>query len=127
LDEEHRKDKITLEDLTTRLDRMESEIDGCWQEDQRIGKPDSTLFRPPGRIEQYDVALTQQRTEILKHVEELDKKQQETYFLSLIRVSRNRSMASRYRSTMLNFASRLPKSRTILKRMPPRIRGGTRS
>jgi chromosome segregation ATPase len=77
LDEEHRKDKSTLEALTQREINLEGDLKAANKKIKELNTQLSHLSTAPARIEQLDNALTLQRTEIVNYIDELDKKHTE--------------------------------------------------
>jgi chromosome segregation ATPase len=77
LDEEHRKDKITLDALKERLTNMESELKAANKRIKQLEAGSSKLSSLPARLDQYDEALAQQRTDTVKYIEALEAKYQE--------------------------------------------------
>jgi chromosome segregation ATPase len=77
LDEEHRLDKGIIEVLTQRASNLEGDLKTANKKIKELSVQISHLTTLPSRIEQYDTALTQQRTELVKYIDELDKKHQE--------------------------------------------------
>ena len=77
LDEEHRKDKIALDALTEALANTESELKAANKRIKELDVELSRLSTAAARIEQYDTALAQQRTETSKYIDNLEKKRLE--------------------------------------------------
>ena len=77
LDEEHRKDKSTIETLTQRASGLEGDLKAANKKIKELTTQMSHLSSSAARIEQYDTALTQQRTELVKYIDDLDKKRQD--------------------------------------------------
>ncbi len=77
LDEEHRKDKATIEALTQRASNLEGDLKAANKKIKELTTQMSRLSSASARIEQYDSALAQQRTEIVKYIDDVDKKRQE--------------------------------------------------
>jgi chromosome segregation ATPase len=77
LDEEHRKDKSTIEVLTQRADNLEGDLKGANKKIKELNYQLSRLSTANARIEQFDNALVQHRTEIVKYIDDLDKKREE--------------------------------------------------
>ncbi len=77
LDEEHRKDKTAIEALIQRASNLEGELKAANKKTKELTTQMSRLSSAAARIEQYDAALAQQRTEIVKYVDDVDKKRQE--------------------------------------------------
>ena len=74
LDEEHRKDKSTIEVLTQQASNLEGDLKTANKKIKELTTQMSRLSTAAARIEQYDTALTQQRTEIVKYIDDLDNK-----------------------------------------------------
>ena len=77
LDEEHRKDKSVIDELTQRSANLEGDLKTSNKKIKELSTQISRLSTAPARIEQIDNALSKQRTEILKYIDELDTKRQE--------------------------------------------------
>jgi chromosome segregation ATPase len=77
LDEEHRKDKSTIETLTQRASGLEGDLKAANKKIKELTTQMSHLTSSAARIEQYDTALTKQRTELVKYIDDLDKKRQD--------------------------------------------------
>jgi chromosome segregation ATPase len=77
LDEEHRKDKSTIEVLTQRASNLEGDLKAANKKIKELTTQISHLSTAPARIEQFDTALAQQRTDIVKYIDDLDKKHQD--------------------------------------------------
>lgn len=77
LDEEHRKDKSTIDVLTQRASNLEGDLKAANKKIKELTTQMSHLSTAAARIEQYDTALTRQRTELVKHIDNLDKKRQD--------------------------------------------------
>jgi len=76
LDEEHRKDKSTIDLLSQRVSNLEGELKATNSRIKELTVQMSSLSTAAARIEQYDTALNQQRTDIVKYIDDLDKKNQ---------------------------------------------------
>jgi chromosome segregation ATPase len=76
LDEEHRKDKSIIDALTQRASGLEGDLKVANKKIKELSTQLSHLSTANARIEQFDTALTNQRTEIIKYIDELDKKRQ---------------------------------------------------
>jgi len=74
LDEEHRKDKNTIEAVTQHVSNLESDLKTANKKIKELTAQISRLSTAAARIEQYDTALTQQRTDLVKYVDDIDKK-----------------------------------------------------
>jgi hypothetical protein len=79
LDEEQRKDKSTIDLLTQRASNLEGDLKTANKKIKELTTQLSLLSTANARIEQFDAALAQQRTEIVKFIDELDKKRQEQF------------------------------------------------
>lgn len=77
LDQEHRKDKSSLDELTERLTRMEGELGAANKRIKDLDNLVSRLSTTAARIEQFDLALSNQRKEIVKYLDDIEKKRQE--------------------------------------------------
>ncbi len=74
LDEEHRKDKSTIETLAQRASNLEGDLKAANIKIKELTTQISHLSTAAARIEQYDTALAKQRTDIVKYVDDVDKK-----------------------------------------------------
>jgi chromosome segregation ATPase len=74
LDEEHRKEKSALEILSERLARIEGELNASGGKLKDLDSQFSKLTSVAARIEKFDLAFAQQRKEIVKYIDELEKK-----------------------------------------------------
>src|SRR5512138_3324783 len=74
LDEEHRKDKAALEALTEQLAKVHGDIKVANRKIKEVAAEISPLTPLGARIDQLNGVVTQQRTEILKYVDEMDNK-----------------------------------------------------
>ena len=77
LDEEHRKDKSSIEALAQRASNLEGDLKAANKIIKELSTQVSNLSTTAARIEQYDATLSQQRTEIIKYVDNVEKKQQD--------------------------------------------------
>jgi len=77
LDEEHRKDKQAMTALEERISGIEGDLKAINKKIKQLSAESTRLSTAAARIEQFDSALSQQRTEIKKYVDTLDKKQGE--------------------------------------------------
>jgi chromosome segregation ATPase len=77
LDEAYRKDKSTIEALTQHINNLEGDLKTANKKIKELIPQVSQLSTAPARIEQYDAALTQLRTDILKYIDDQDKKRQD--------------------------------------------------
>jgi chromosome segregation ATPase len=77
LDEEHRKDKSTVDALKQRETNLEGDLKAANKKIKELTTQISRLSTAPARIEQFDNALAQQRTEIVNYIDDLDKKRVE--------------------------------------------------
>jgi chromosome segregation ATPase len=77
LDEEHRKNKSTIETLTQRANNLEGDLKAANKKIKDLTTQISHLSSTPARIEQFDTALAQQRTDIINYIDDLDKKRQD--------------------------------------------------
>lgn len=77
LDEEHRKDKSTIEALIQRASGLEGDLKATNKKIKELTTQLSHLSTAAARIEQYDIALAQQRTDIVKYIDDMDKKHQD--------------------------------------------------
>jgi len=76
LDEEHRKDKGLIETLTQQEVNLEAELKSADKKIKELTNQLSQLSSVNARIEQHDSALNQQRTELVKYIDDLDQKRQ---------------------------------------------------
>jgi chromosome segregation ATPase len=74
LDEEQRKDKSTIEVLTQRASSLEGDLKAATKKIKELTTQLSHLSTAAARIEQYDNALTRQRTELVKYIDDLENK-----------------------------------------------------
>jgi chromosome segregation ATPase len=74
LDEAHRKDKDTIEALNELANRLEGDLKAANKKIKELTTKMSSLSTAAARIEQYDSALAQQRTDIVDYIDDLDKK-----------------------------------------------------
>jgi hypothetical protein len=77
LDEEHRNDKSSIEALIQRESNLEGDLKTANKKIKDLTTQISRLSTAPARIEQFDNALSKQRTEIVKYIDDLDTKRQE--------------------------------------------------
>jgi len=77
LDEEHRKDKETIDVLTQHISNLEGELKAANKKIKELNNQFSKLSSAPARIDQYDTALTNQRTDLLKYIDDQNKKRQD--------------------------------------------------
>lgn len=77
LDEEHRKGKDTTDALTQRASGLEGDLKAANKRIKELTNQMSRLSTAAARIEQYDTALTQQRTDIVNYIDDLDRKRQD--------------------------------------------------
>jgi chromosome segregation ATPase len=77
LDEEHRKDKETIDVLTQHISNLEGELKAANKRIKELNNQFSKLSSAPARIDQYDTALTNQRTDLLKYIDDQNKKRQD--------------------------------------------------
>jgi chromosome segregation ATPase len=77
LDEEHRKDKGAISALTQRESNLEGDLKAANKKIKELTTQLSHLSTAPARIEQFDNALAQLRVEMIKYIDDLDKKRLE--------------------------------------------------
>jgi chromosome segregation ATPase len=77
LDEEHRKDKSSIEVLTQRASNLEGDLKAANKKIKELTNQILHLSSAAARIEQYDTALAQQRKDIVNYIDDLDKKRQD--------------------------------------------------
>jgi chromosome segregation ATPase len=77
LDEAHRKDKDTIEALNELANRLEGDLKAANKKIKELTTKMSSLSTAAARIEQYDSALAQQRTDIVDYIDDLDKKRKD--------------------------------------------------
>jgi chromosome segregation ATPase len=73
LDEQHRKDKDSLAEITDKVIGLETENKALKKKVKELTTEMSRLATAAGRIEQFDTALEKQRKQIIKHIDEQDK------------------------------------------------------
>ena len=78
LDEEHRKDKIALDSIKEQLANTESELKASNKKIKGLDTKLSSLSSVPARIDQFDGAIAQQRTDTIKYIDNLGAKYQES-------------------------------------------------
>ena len=76
LDEEHRKDKTTIETLFQRAGNLEGDLKAANKKIKELTAQVSRLSPIAARLDQYDTALVNQRTDIVKYIDDVDKKLQ---------------------------------------------------
>jgi len=76
LDDEHRKDKSTIDVIMQRASNLEGDLKAANKKIKELTAQISQFSTTPARIEQFDAALTQQRTDIVKYIDDLDQKRQ---------------------------------------------------
>ncbi len=74
LEEEHRKDRAALEALEEKLANAEGQIKIAHKKIKELNNELSQYSNVPARIDQFNDALSQQRVDILKYVDEMDNK-----------------------------------------------------
>ncbi len=74
LDEEHRKDKAAMEALTEQLAKTNGDLKIANKKIKELSTQLSPLTSLGARIDQFNGVVTQQRTDILKYVDEMDGK-----------------------------------------------------
>ncbi len=74
LDEEHRKDKAALEALSEQVAKTNGDLKVANKKIKDLTAQLSPLTTLSARIDQFNVALAQQRLDILKYVDEMDNK-----------------------------------------------------
>ena len=74
LDEQHRKDKASLEALSEQLADITGELKVANKKIKELNTSLSPLSTTSARIDQFNDALTKQRVDILKYVDEMDNK-----------------------------------------------------
>jgi len=77
LDEEHRKDKETIDVLTQHFSNLEGDLKASNKKIKELNSQISKLSSAPARIDQYDAALTNQRIDLLKYIDDQNKKRQD--------------------------------------------------
>lgn len=73
LDEEHRKDKTSLAQLNERLANFEASNNVINQQLKEIAKDISIISSTPARVDQFDEAVKNYRSELLKRIEQAEK------------------------------------------------------
>lgn len=76
LDEEHRKDKNTIDALTQRAVNLEGELKAANKKIKDLSAQMSKLSTTAARIEQFDSALAQHRSDIVNYVNSVEEKHQ---------------------------------------------------
>lgn len=76
LDEEHRKDKNTIDALTQRAVNLEGELKAANKKIKDLSIQMSKLSTTAARIEQFDSALAQHRNDIVEYVNSVEEKHQ---------------------------------------------------
>ena len=74
LDEEHRKDRSTIDTLAQRANNLEGELKAANKKIKELTTQLSHLSATNARFEQYDTTLAQLRTDIVKYIDDLDNK-----------------------------------------------------
>jgi len=77
LDDEHRKNKETTEALAQRINSLEGDLKAANKKIKDLTTQTSQLSTTSARFEQYDTALSQQRTDLVNYVDDQDGKHQE--------------------------------------------------
>jgi chromosome segregation ATPase len=77
LDEEHRKDKATIADLSQQIDNLGGDLKAATKKIKELTTQVSKQSTIKARIDQFDEALIQQRTDLIGHVDGLENKRQE--------------------------------------------------
>ena len=77
LDEEHRKDKSTIDNLAQRASNLEGDLKATNKKIKELTTQLSHLSATNARFEQNDTALARQRTDIVNYIDDLEKKRQE--------------------------------------------------
>ncbi len=77
LDEEHRKDQSIIEALIQRASNLEGDLKTANKKIKELTGQVSQLSTTAARIEQYDDALSRHRMDIVKHIDEGEKKRQD--------------------------------------------------
>jgi chromosome segregation ATPase len=78
LDEEHRKDRATIESLIQKTSSLEGELKTANKKVKDLTTQLTHLSTANARIEQLDASLSKQRSEIVSYVDDLDKKHLES-------------------------------------------------
>jgi len=74
LDEQHRKDKAAIETLSDRLKDAEGQLRAQTKKNKELAALLSSLATVPARLDQFDQAFSTQRSELARHVDDLDHK-----------------------------------------------------
>jgi chromosome segregation ATPase len=74
LDEEHRKDKLALDALSEKLEKTESELKIAVKQIKELGGELSQVTTASARIDRFDGVIAQQRTDIVKYIDGVEKK-----------------------------------------------------
>lgn len=73
LDEEHRKDKTNLAQISDRLTNYESNFKAINQQIKELSKDISLIVSISSRVDQFDKAIENHRSELLKRIEQVEK------------------------------------------------------
>ena len=77
LDEEHRKDKETIDVLNQHVSNLEGDLKVSNKKIKDLTSQLSKLSTAPARIDQYDTALINQRVDLLKYIDDQEKNRQD--------------------------------------------------
>jgi chromosome segregation ATPase len=72
LDDEHRRDKIALDTLVEKLANLQADLKVANKKIKELNNELLQFSTAPARIDQFNDALSQQRLEIIKYVDEMD-------------------------------------------------------
>ena len=73
LDEEHRKEKLAMDALDERLTAIEGEIKAINKKIKQLATETSHLTTTAARIDQFEGSLAQERTDLTKYIDDLEK------------------------------------------------------
>jgi chromosome segregation ATPase len=74
LDEEHRKEKSSLEELAARLTAIEGELKVLTKKVKEQSSKLTGVYTVAARIEQFDITAAQQKSELVKYIDNLEAK-----------------------------------------------------
>jgi len=109
LDEEHRKDKAAIIALEERIASFEGNIDSVKQQVKPLEKQIASALSTNARIEQFDKIVANQREEMKKALDEIDKKFQK----------RETEITKQHQKDLEPFPIEIEKLKEALKDIPP--------
>ena len=77
LDEERRKDKTSMASMEQRIQELETELKAARKKVKELATALQKNTVTPDRLDQWNTALTNQRSEIMKHIDNLEEKRVE--------------------------------------------------